>query len=371
MKKTNFSKKEELELKESDIRFTTFSTIFLITLIPVLLLFWVLTADSSKELKIRDDSYISDFRDEKINSIGTEFSDSMELLELTSSKIIFDFLFKFEKTPKFDEINNISIINEIFSALYLYDKNRTPISDLPDDPYFRIVTENLIECRFSEPKVVDFLSFPDNQSLLCIFQKHIFNGRVLGYSAILLNFSFLQSQLSIPEGLGIDIYNEEYQLTATSTNTQLGIVSINDLTRAMIDGYSDIMIFEEKVYSYGYINLGETSLYLTVYKNLDSYGRQSLSGKFSLIFFLLILLFSVFLTAWKLYKEILKYGEKILVKKAYSKDIRFFNRLKENLGGLINNAKVFEQIDNKLKYLENDIEYIIDNIPESIDEEAE
>jgi len=357
-------------LKESDIRFTTFSAIILIALIPALLLYWILTVDSSRELQLRDKSYLSDFRDEKIQSLQADFSYLTELIDKTSTNTIINIMERKNLDIYETQFNRIFTINKSILSIYFFDRNRKPLFLPENDPYYRTVTDNISERLFSEPTAVDFLSFPDNQSLLCIYQKHVTEGGLKGYSAILLDFSFISPHLNVPDTVELDIYNEEYQLVGTSAQKQLGVVTINDLTRTMIDGYSDFMELEDNIHSFGYINLGETSLYLTIYKDLKYYGKQSSSGSFSLLFFILILLFSSYLTAWKMHKEILKYGERILVRRSYTKDMRFFSRLKGNLLNLSKNTAVFEQIENQLKYMENDIDYIIDNIPESGDEEG-
>jgi len=354
-------------LKVRDVRFTIFSSVFLIAIIPVAILFLVISSETSKELQLRDKTYLSSFIKEKIEDIDNEFQRGIAQIDSTSSIILPAIIAKRSLTEETEALYMLTEKYESVRSLYLYDKDRKSLNRSSDDPYSTGVTEQFTEKVFSEPLTIDYISFPDNQSLLCLYKKHVSNGILIGYSAILIDFSLLQPHLHMPDNLNLDLFDEEYKLLATTTDKQLGVVTINDLTRRMVDGYSEIMAFDQNIHSFSFLNLGETSLYLTVYQKEKDFGRYS-RGRFSLSFFVIILFFASYVTAWKLHKEVLRFGERILVRKSYSREMRFFSRLKSNLQNLSENVKIFEDIENQLKYMENDIEYIIENIPEPDDE---
>ncbi len=325
--------------------------------------------DSRKEFQNRDNLFLTIYRDEKSLAINDNFQKTFSYLEKSSGQL-FQSILKDESTEKYiKDLDTLSELNSEVVEFFFFDKNRKPFSILPEESkYLRTVQDNLTDRIFSSTSTVDFLSFPDGISLICIYRKHLKNNKSIGYSATLLNLSFVNPALSVPDSYSLDIYNEEYQLIGTTSDKQLNVVTINDLTKIMVDGYSGIMEFNKKVYGYGNINLGETALYLAVNRSSDSYGKHSKSRRIPFIFFVVILLFSSFLVAWKLYKEILKYGESILINNTFTKDIRFFLRMRDNLSKLITNSKIVENINNDLKYMENDISYIIDKIPELKDE---
>jgi len=360
--------KKRRALTDRNIRFMTFAAVLLIALIPAVLLYTILTGASSREFRRREDRYLENFRDEKIRQIQSRYDETLALLEKTADRAAAGILMSDSDESVNPRIELLREVNTSLTDVYYFDENRKPLGIHPlPDRTLTAVQAPLSDRIFSTPSGVVFLSLPDNRPVFCRFKKHFIDGKPAGYSAVLFDLSFLLPSLTVPEPFEIDLYNEDFELSGSSADKQTGVVTINDLTKRMLDGYTGVMNHEDRSHAYGFVRLGETALYISVSRDAGAAYRGGQTV--SLVFFLLILFLSSWLTAWKLYKEILRFGESILVEETFSGDMKFFSRVKENLASLTEHTGVIEKLGNELKYLRNDISYIIEKIPDDEEEE--
>lgn len=355
--------KKRYLLTDKDIRFKTFAAVILISLIPSFLLYIVISAESSREFHRMDSRFLQHFRDVKLGQIDILYKNTLFVLENSTEEWAVEILRSGILPTDEDKLESISGINRSLIRTYYFDSDRKAL-DLHSfsDKDLVSVQRVLSDRIFNTATAVVFLSLPDNRPVLCRFKKYIYRGNLLGYTADLLDLSFVDPVMSVPDSYQMDLYNEEFELSRSTTEKQTGVVTINDLTKRMLDGYMEVGEYDGMMHAFGFTVLGETALYATVYTNTASLDAHSRVQVVTLGFFLLILLCVAYISAWKLHREILGYAESILVQKTFSKDMKFFSRVKDNLVHISENASALEKIDTELKYMKNDITYILETI---------
>lgn len=344
------------------IRFKTFSLIILVSLIPVLCLHFISTSLSTRESLEREGRFLQILRDEKLTQAAQQYDRTLRLLRESGRATALRIL---RTRKEGNESEYLYGINDALIRTYYFDPERRALDFQSFQDQDLVAVQRELSARlFSSPEAVAFLSLPENTPVLCRYEKRMENGIVLGYTADLLDFSFAAPLLTVPDSYHIDIYDEEFALILSSAGKQTGTVTVNDLTKRMLDGYSELREYDREYHSFGYAPMGETALYLTVYRETDLMKERGGIQTTALVFFLLTLSGTAYICAWKLYKEILLFAESLLIKNRYDGRIKFFKRMRDNLSQLTEDISVIGKVDRELKYMGNDISHILEMMEE-------
>ncbi len=128
------------------------------------------------------------------------------------------------------------------------------------------IKKEIKSLRFQDPFYVNKLTIDNDTTYQHIYYKFFQPGGGEYYLYFKLNNSYLNRVLARSE-FKADILNDEFYVVASNRELESTEYVINDVSKKMLDGRVGTETFKGKVYSYSFIDLGETAVYLQVYED--------------------------------------------------------------------------------------------------------
>lgn len=313
---------------------------------------------------IRDNNYkyLAKIRDEKIILIQEYLYNQANTIEkLVSNYANIDISAEKKVKMIMDSSPNITgVIN--------YNFNFKPISILGKDGFknendipdvIRITLQG--NFYFSNYYFRD-LSLPDGKSILVLFLK---DPLLDEYYSISINYSFFDIFLTEYKKESIDIYNSKYQKVSSSIKDyDSRRVNTNPVTDKMVKGFVDNIEYKGIFNSFGFIELKGTDLFIVVHNSVDKVYKSIKTYIVNSFFFYFLFSLIALVTAIFLTKYFYSIKESEIRKEIFSNRFSFFYRIKNTLKYIderyIEVAKLYKGVN----YLKNDIEVILNDLPE-------
>ncbi len=128
------------------------------------------------------------------------------------------------------------------------------------------IKKEIKSLRFQDPLYINKLTIDNDTAYQHIYYKFFQPGGGEYYLYFKLNNSYLNRILA-RSPFKADILNDEFYVVASNRELESTEYVINDISKKMLDGRVGIDSFRGKLYSYTFIELDETSVYLQVYED--------------------------------------------------------------------------------------------------------
>jgi len=132
------------------------------------------------------------------------------------------------------------------------------------------IKKEIKSLRFQKPFYVNKITIENDITYQHIYYKFFQPGGNEYYLYFKLNNSYLNKILS-KSIFQEDILNNEFYVVASNRELESTEYVINDISKKMLSGRVGMESFKGKLYSYSFIELGETSVYLQVYEDEEVY----------------------------------------------------------------------------------------------------
>jgi len=132
------------------------------------------------------------------------------------------------------------------------------------------IKKEIKSLRFQKPLYVNNITIDNDTTYQHIYYKFFQPGGSEYYLYFKLNNSYLNKLLT-RSSFKADILNSEFYVVASNRELESTEYVINDISKKMLDGRVGMDSFRGKLYSYSFIELGETSVYLQVYEDEHVY----------------------------------------------------------------------------------------------------
>ncbi len=166
-----------------------------------------------------------------------------------------------ESLPRYKEagVEEVALFSGDYKVIYQSDEGDM----LP-------IKKEIKSLRFQNPLYVNEITIDNDTTYQHIYYKFFRGGGSEYYLYFKLNNSHLNKILS-RSIFKADILNDEFYVVASNREMESTEYVINDISKKMLDGRVGMDSFKGKLYSYSFIELGETSVYLQVYEEEKVY----------------------------------------------------------------------------------------------------
>ena len=238
---------------------------------------------------------------------------------------------------------------------------------LSESEIHEAIRNRLQELAFEYPSMILELDMGDATSGLILFSEITDGARVVGYVTAVHDYGGLDALLGSPDRTHISLFNGRYQRIAGTQGSARGgerwEVVIDPLTERILDGFTETVRIGDDVHSYGYIDFVTTELFIDVLVPVEIGETKVGSFVVTFIFFtFLAMVFSLFI-AWAHVRSIVTYGEALLIRSRFSREMSFFTGLSENLGQIHHNLESVDELKTRLERLQSDVAKIMDELP--------
>lgn len=331
-------------------------------MVPSIIISQYLLLTLKKSIKSEAYNEISRIRDEKINQI-MEFH-SQEFYDF--EKIISYISFEEDKTMK-KEMKYILDSQPNIKQVVLYDYNFKPLVNVSREGFLDLdsISDKIritLQKNFYFSKY--FLSnivFDNSRSDLLFFYKDIVSDK---YLSITLEYSYLDRYLKELGVIDIDVYNSHNQVVSSSRDKYDSRKVINSsLVDKMGLGLSENVLYKGYYNSYSHIDISGEELFINVsipksyIDKKSGYLHNSL-----LIIYIIFFLFSI-LIASLLVRFFYSIKESAIRSEVFSNRFNFFYRLKNSLDFMDKKFIEIQRLNKAINYFKNDIELILQDIP--------
>ena len=255
----------------------------------------------------------------------------------------------------------------------LYNEFLEPVAavsaagELNESDIHEAIRIRLQELAFEYPSIILELDMGDSTSGLVLFAKITDGARVSGYVTAVHDYSALDALLVSPDGTHISLFNGRYQrIAGTPASTSGGErweLVIDPLTERILDGFTETVRIDDDVHSYGYIDFSTTELFIDVMVPIEIGDTKVGSFVVAFVFFTLVAIVFSLLIAWAHVRSIITYGEALLIRTRFSREMGFFADLSDNLGQIRNNLESVDELKSRLERLQSDVVKIMDELP--------
>ena len=256
-------------------------------------------------------------------------------------------------------IARLTLFNGFFEPLASVDSD----GDVSEVDVFEAIRLTLQDLNFETPEVILELDMGDTTSTLTLFSRIATGTRILGYLTAIFDYETLDASISTPDRTRILLFNGRYQRIADSLGGSRWAVIIDPLTERMLDGFSETVRSEETIHSYGFIDLATTELFIDVIVPLSIGSRRVSSFVITFVFFLLVSALFAVVVAWSHVRSILRYGESLLIRSRFTREMEFFTGMVENLSAIQERIESAAGLQSRLDRLQTDISVIIEELP--------
>lgn len=319
------------------------------------------TAGSMKQRQL--DSTLNAHRDQLAERIGGRFS----LLTIISrnkflqSKGDPSYLFS-EVELVIPAVDSITFFARDYSFLGGFAENsEIREQDIPAE--LRLALQKEI---FSDYYAFRFISYKRNESRLLLFIVNR-NNQIEDEAAfaVIMFDSFIFKDF-FPDLLPLRcrLLNSGYQVLYDSKeNTIPFYIYLNKISRQLLDGFTENASFSGSRHGYTNIPLHPGALFLDVSLPDNTYG-DAVSGFRTILFFILIIaVISSLVIAWLIHKEIVQFGENLLVSDRYSTDMLYFSRMLCTIDRVRKDIPNLKRIAEDMQFLNNDLEVLKEKSP--------
>jgi len=279
-----------------------------------------------------------------------------------------------EKSHSASSLKSVITEESGVAEVVFFDDTYTPVNKIDSSGLIEIhdysssVRLTLQEIVFPAGRVTSDIQLPDGTSALYIFYKVIDSEHNLGYAAWKLSYDWLQNTLPSSSAYSRNIFNDKYQLIASSGDTPLWSTHITEQTERMLDGFSETEVYSGVLHSFGFVDLGDTAVYGDIVISTSSLNLYFRNILITAIFFLLFTILMAIIFAWNFSGRLLRYGESVLIKNNYTKEMKFFRRMEGNIHLIREDAETIAAMQTRLGYLLNDINVIVEELPDDSDD---
>ena len=263
-------------------------------------------------------------------------------------------------------IERVTIYDSFFEPLAAADREGA----IAESSIYEQIRVKLMDIRFESDTAIYELDLENANSRLILFGRLTAGSRVRGYVTAIYDYREIKPLVSTPAGL-ISIYNTRYQRIGDSFGLSKLDKTINPLTERMLDGYTETVQTESEIHAYGFIDFETAELFIDVSIPLD-FGATELSSLIvTFIFFLVATAIFATAIAWVHVRSIISYGESILVRTRFAREMRLFTRFAATLESVQGGMQAYSDMQTHISNLKRDVTTILSELPrEESDDEA-
>ena len=133
----------------------------------------------------------------------------------------------------------------------------------------------------------------------------------------------------------------------------------------MLDGFAETRSDDAEVHAYGYVDLSTTELFIDVRVPLSIGSSRLDSFIVTFIFFFVVVALSAVAVSWIHVRSIVRYGETILVRKRFTKEMRLFSGLLTSVDSVQSRLSGVADLQLQIDKLKTDLNRLVDRIPSS------
>lgn len=207
------------------------------------------------------------------------------------------------------------------------------------------------------------LDLGDRTSRLVQLARISTGTRVMGYLTAVYDYSAIPGLVRAPAGTRISVFNGRYQRIADSSGRGDWQVVIDPLTERMLDGFTETVLREASVHSYGYIDFDTAELFLDVAVPLEIGSHRLDTLLLTFFFFLAATALGAVAVAWAHVRSVVRYGESILINSRLSREMRLFSRFSDRLSSLQESLRRTAGIEAEIEAVRGDVMTILDELP--------
>ncbi len=159
------------------------------------------------------------------------------------------------------------------------------------------------------------------------------------------------------------LLNSRYQILGDSRKTPQWSTRLNEQTQRMLDGFFETKIYDDQIHSYAALDLGGEFLYLDIQIPTNVVTAASRNLRANLVFFVILFFMLSGILSWTVKRSLIRWGEGLIIRRAFSKEMIFFPRMEGNIRNLQEKIKFIKAMDQQLDYVLNDLEELKRNIP--------
>lgn len=350
-------------MEKRSFSFTVSITLLLSIMIPSILISQYIYINLKGAYKREAYREISRVRDEKVKKIKNfyfqEFNSFEKIIDRVSKNVPLStnerelkYLFDFQP-------NIMQVVMYDYNFKPLININRGGVSSLDSIPETVRVTIQK-NFYFSKYFLKDLL-MEDGSSSLIFFYKEVSGDR---YFSITLDYDYLNSFLEEFGDIKIDIYNDKYQIVASSNiENDSRRVYNNPLTEKIITGLTDNILYKGSYNSFTHIDLGGEKLFINTRIKKSLIDNKSRSIKISLFFFYLLFIMAALLVGSILTRFFYHIKESFIREEIFSNRFSFFYRINRTIKYIDERFIEVQKLYKAMNYFKNDISTILDELP--------
>ena len=158
-------------------------------------------------------------------------------------------------------IEDVILMDKNFSSLYHQNKSYD----------IQKIKKELKDIKFKDSFFIGNIDFDDEIPYQHLYYK-IFKGSKEYYISFRLNNHYIENLLKDSD-FKIDILNKDYYVVSSTSHENVNNIQIDDVTKKMLSGRTGIGKIDSYIYSYSFIDLDESVLYIKTYLDGDIYGN--------------------------------------------------------------------------------------------------
>lgn len=316
-------RRREKEKRLLGLRIIIFFTIMIVTLVPLTVFNVFFTIQAKGYLNQYGTKDIENVRNEKIKSIQNFY----EFIKLDVNVFSNVNAIKYLSTNDSNEFMDMGALKDVkyIENVYILDKNFNQLYTFRSNKFNDNLSPIIKEAKFSRQYFITDFYVKDEKGYQFIFYKIIKNGEVIGFTAFELNEMFFEDLLKNNDDIGIDIYNGNFTVVASTLESKVNGTKIDQYTKKMLNGDTNTEVSDGIRVSYSFIDLVDNALYVITSKNESQiYSPINNSIIYIFVFFVLCLVFAV-VVGIKFTQYIENYIKKRILGDAYPKLQKIFS----------------------------------------------
>lgn len=312
---------------------------------------------------------ISRVREEKTKQVRSFFNQEVQSFDRIINNMTSAKAFPLDKDVRYildsqPNIKQVVLYDYNFEPIVVINRNRSAnIEDIPERIRLTIQSNFYFSSYFFSD-----ISMPDGSSDLVFFYKDTSRDR---YYSITLDYKYLNTYLKELGHTVIDIYNDKYQIVASSRKTfDSRRVHITPLTEKLILGLTENVQYKGSLNSFSHIEIGNEKLFINVNLPKKVIDSKNTYIKYTLFFFYIIFSLGSLLVGTLLVRFFYHVKESSIRKELFSNRFSFFHRIKKTIVQIDEKYLEVQRLYKCIQYLKNDVSTILDELMLEDNDEA-
>jgi len=381
-------KKNNENIKDKKIRnrmkflYRNFILFIAVTLIPLLILDKFYKNRFEQHINTSFKKSIEIRRNETIRQVQTLYKNLSFSLEAFSTTMATPYIINYSLNEddksliesqelNFSERINIYKSQDYIKDIYVWDGEFNEI--FSENHSDENILEELKKTAFQTPIYISDFKVDNYEGNQYIFYKITEEGHLVGYTAFKVSNSIFFSKDSNEQKKEINIYNDKFSVIYSNNPLNLYKDIINSMTKDMLDGFTQTIHFGNKIHSYSFIDLDNTTMYIDISEPQNIVLKPITDLKIFIIIIYIVSIGFSFILFLKFNKSLKEYNRECSLTEKEFFDSPMYNDFLDNLeglmhitDGLIANENLIKNFKNKLdsmhmRVVDKGSEYNVEN----------